>query len=126
VAEILINMEGFKRAVIRQSAPIIEGYVNELVSIFPEQADAPKTGRHYRLPQGGSYRASSPGESPARRTGNLLDSISASDVREESGAVVGEIRIRARHAILLERGTPRISRRPLVRTAIDEFLRRRG
>jgi hypothetical protein len=126
VAEILINMEGFKRALIRQATPIIEGYVNELVSIFPEQADDPKTGRNYRLPQGGSYRASAPGESPARRTGNLLDSIVTPGVREESGAVVGEIRIRARHAILLERGTPRISRRPLVQPAIEEFLRRQA
>lgn len=122
----VIITPAFEQSVIRQAKPIIEAKLNTLRAILVEGFDAPKTGREYRRPSGDRYRASAPGEPPARRSGDLQDSIGELGVREESGTVVGEIRISARHAILLERGTPRISPRPFVRPAIEEFLRRQA
>lgn len=40
-----------------------------------DELRAPKTGRWYNLPGGGGYYASAPGEWPARKTGNLINSL---------------------------------------------------
>src|SRR5215470_11245116 len=103
--EVIITPE-FEHSVIRQAAPIIEGKLNTLRSILVEELESPKTGREYRRPQGGRYQASAPGEPPARRSGKLKRSISEPDIRESSGALIGQITISAPYAGFLEKGTP--------------------
>jgi hypothetical protein len=118
--EVIIVQPQFTRAVIRQASPIMEGDLNEIHANLDVGFDEPKTGHVYPRPGGGTYRASAPGESPARRTGNLRDSISEPDVRESSGALVGQITISAEYAAILEFH----NNRPFVRPAIDDVLKR--
>jgi hypothetical protein len=120
--EVIITPE-FQRSVIRQMKPIIEKDLNELREIMFEEFQAPKSGREYRRPSGGVYRASAPGEPPAIRTGNLRDSISEPDVRETAPGVVGEIEITAPYALGLEEGRGRVAPRPFVIPAIDALLK---
>jgi hypothetical protein len=120
--QVIINTSAFERAVERQVAPMMEADLNEIKAIIAEQADAPKSGRQYR----DRRRSSAAGESPARQSGSLVDSITEPDVRKAGNVLIGEIRIVAPHAILLQRGTGRIAPRPISRPAVDEFLRRRA
>jgi hypothetical protein len=121
--DVIITAE-FERSVERQIKPIMERDLNEIRKIIHEEAVAPKSGREYRLPGGGRYRASAPGEPAARRTGALLASITEPNVRREGAAIVGEIRITAPYAVRLERGEPRLAPRPFARPAVEELLRR--
>lgn len=120
--DVVIDTSTFERAVERQVKPIIEDKLNTVRATIVEEFNAPKTGREYRRPQGGRYRASAPGEPPARLTGALLASISEPDVRHEPGALVGQIVIAAPYAGYLERGTGRIAPRPFVKPAIHALL----
>ena len=124
--DVIINSAEFNAAVASQAEPIMERKLNELTQIIVEEFSEPKSGRMYRRPSGGSYRASAPGESPAIRTGNLRDSISKPDVRREGRTVVGRIVIAAPYAEGLERGRGRVLPRPFVRPAIEELLGRRA
>lgn len=118
-----INMEGFKRAVPRQTEEIIERKLFALRSMIIEDISGQGTGREYRLRGGIRHRASAPGRPPARRTGALIESVSEPDIRQVSGGVIGRITIGASYAIHLERGTPRMAPRPFVRPAIEKWLR---
>jgi hypothetical protein len=120
--DVKINLPAFTRAVTRQATPIIDDDLQIIHSHLVEGFNQPKSGRIYRRPQGGDYQASAPGESPARRSGDLERSISDPQVREISGGVVGEIKITAPHAKYLERGTPRMASRPFIRPAVDALL----
>ena len=112
----------FERSVERQVKPIMEEALTEVTEIIGEQADEPKSGREYR----GRRRASAPGETPARQTSALVDSITKPQVSKEGRFLVGQIKITAPHAILLQRGTTRIKPRPIAQPAVDEFLGRRA
>ena len=117
--EVIINLSAFNASVTRQVEPIMVAALNEVTRIIAEQAEAPKSGRIYR----GRRRASAPGESPARQTGELIASITKPQVAKSGNSVVGQIRITAPHAIKLQRGIG-IAPRPIAEPAIEEFLRR--
>lgn len=119
--QVIINSSAFEAAVERQVAPIMERELTEVTVIIGEQADEPKSGRKYRARR----QASAPGETPARQTSALVDSITKPQVSKEGRFLVGQIKITAPHAILLQRGTNRIKPRPIAQPAVDEFLRRR-
>jgi hypothetical protein len=122
--EVIIGPE-FEDAVFRQVKPIMDRRLNEVRAVILEEFSAPKSGREYRRPSGGIYRASAAGEAPAIRSGRLRDSVSEPDVRRTAPGLVGKIEITAPYAGFLERGTPRISPRPFVKPAIEEIFRRR-
>lgn len=115
----------FDRAVASQVEPIMEKTLNELTEIIVEEFSEPKSGRIYRRPIGGFYRASAPGEPPAIRTGKLRDSISKPQVGRSGRSVVGRIVIAAPYAEGLERGRGLVAPRPFVAPAIEELLGRR-
>lgn len=118
--DVVINTSAFAAAVARQVEPIMEKDLEEVTEIIAEQAEEPKSGRVYR----GSRRASAPGESPARQTGELIRSITKPQVFKSGNSIVGQIRITAPYAIRLQRGIG-IAPRPIAEPAVEEFLRRR-
>jgi len=123
--EVIIG-DALERAIVSQVAPIMERALNELRAVMIEEFNAPKSGREYRLRGGVRHQASAPGESPARRFGGLERSIGEPDVQKFGGFLVGSLKIGARFAGYLERGTPRISPRPFAVPAVKEILRRRA
>lgn len=121
IAEVTISSD-FAIACARELKPEIEQDLNTLRDILVEEFNEPKSGRVYRRPSGGDYRASAPGQPPAIRTGDLRDSITEPEVREEGGTIVGEIRITAPYAEELEYGG-RNAPRPFVIPAIDKLIK---
>jgi hypothetical protein len=117
--QVIVNTAAFTRAVERQATPIIEGYLTTVRETMIEEFNAPKSGRARR----GSRRASAPGQPPARQTGTLQESITDPQVRRSGRAIVGELRVTARYAGFLERGTSRIAPRPFAQPAVDALIR---
>ena len=79
------------------------------------------TGRRYRLPGGGFYTASAPGQPPARRTGRLARSVKVVVVRE-NGKVEARVGSTAFYAVFQEFGTRHQAARPSLRPTVDENL----
>jgi len=123
--EVIIAPE-VRRGVIGDLKQIIEKDLTDLRETIFEEFEAPKTGRQYRRPGGGTYRASAPGEPPAIRTRYLRDSVTEPRVQEVSPGVVGQIEITAPYAEGLEEGTKRVAPRPFVIPAIDALLKGLG
>jgi hypothetical protein len=115
--------DAFEQSLIRQATPIMERRLNEMRAKMIEGFNAPKSGRESRRPGGDRYRASAPGEPPARRSGGLERSIGEPNVEKSGGFLVGFLKIEAHFAGYLERGTPRILPRPFARPAVEEILR---
>lgn len=78
------------------------------------------SGYLYRHPAGGTYRASAPGEPPAERTGDLMDSVHYI-VQSELSVLVGTPLLYGR---FLEMGTEKIKQRPWLRSTIIENRRK--
>lgn len=123
--DVVINTAAFNASIERQVKPIMERDLNEVRAIIVEGFTEPKSGRVYRRPSGGRYRASAAGEPPAVRSGNLRDSITEPQVGRSGNSIIGQIRITADYAVQLERGSSRVSPRPFARPAVEEFLRGR-
>ena len=83
-----------------------------------------RSGRVYKKPGGGTYRASSPGEPPARRTGNLRLNWSGNIETEgsESGNMVVKMQLESgtEYAKYLENGTHRMAARPFVKVIAEK------
>ncbi len=120
--EVIINLGEATEGQIR---PLLEAKLRELKQFIDEEFTAPKSGREYRRPGGGTYRASAPGEPPAIRTGQLRASVSDPQVMKVGSTLVGKITISAPYAEFLERGTSRVAPRPFIQPAVEEILRRR-
>lgn len=73
--------------------------------------DTPKSGKIY-----GFHQASAPGEPPASRTGNLLNSFQI-QVTETATMVTVSVGNTARYANFLEFGTRKMAARPFMRPA---------
>lgn len=121
-AKVKINRAGVTRTVKRQAHPVIRQALFDFRVILIEQFSGVKTGRMYRRPGGGQYQASAPGEPPAIRSGELLRSIGQPQFPAPN---VGQLRIGAPHAALLERGTAKMAARPFIRPAIKTLIERR-
>ncbi len=84
----------------------------------------PKTGREYRIPgrRNVTYQASSPGQAPANRTGNLASNIIADrKARREARALISAgVVSRADYSEALERGTSRMEARPFMEPSSDK------
>ena len=85
------------------------------------------SGRVYKTPRG-THQASAPGESPARLTGRLQESVKAKKVTPrvwtvgpDPSAFPDEF-----YPSFLEFGTDRIAPRPFMRPAIERFKRQWG
>jgi hypothetical protein len=117
-----VNIAACRRTIHRQVHPKISDALFDLHGIFAEQFGGVKTGRMYRRPGGGFYQASAPGETPAIRSGELLRSIGQPTFPAPN---VGQLRIGAPHAGLLERGTVKAAARPFVHPAVKLLIERR-
>ena len=121
VTRVVVNRLACSRTVKRQVHPQIEDGLFALRGIFAELFGGVKTGRMYRRPGGGSYRASAPGEPPAIASGNLLRSISQPIFIVPN---IGQLRIGAPYASGLERGHGRVAPRPFVAPAVRTLIQR--
>ena len=101
---------------------IVEKMISQIENELPERAmraalelrsaslqvlSGSRSGRVYRIPSGGRYTASSPGEPPAPRTGTLRLSW-----RPVVNGVTPSIESDVRYAVYLEHGTSKMARRP--------------
>lgn len=121
-AKVKINHAGLSRTIKRQVHPQIADALFDLRGIFDEEFGGVKTGKTYRRPGGSFYQASAPGEPPAIRSGDLLRSIGQPTFPAPN---VGQMRIGAPYASLLERGTVKVAARPFVRPAVKLLIERR-
>jgi len=92
----------------------LEAGAKHIAMIAKGNINSPKSGRSYRLPGGGSYIASAPGEAPANVTGDLIAGI----VVEGSG-LEWLVKSTSDHA-WLEYGGRRIAPRPYLYPAAVE------
>ncbi|MDE6516945.1 MAG: hypothetical protein K2L18_03730 [Acetatifactor sp.] len=80
----------------------------------------------HRLKGGQLYRASAPGEPPARRTGNLRMHWNGQVKSESSSgqgvAITAELESQESYAVHLEHGTPKIAPRPFVERIKQEAM----
>ena len=103
--------------------------VNAIRNAELETLNKPGSGRVYKKPGGGTYRASAPGEVPARRTGALRQQWTGNV--EVNGSGSGFVSITARlvsnvgkYAEYMEYGTPggKIAPRPYVEKIKEKAL----
>lgn len=85
------------------------------------------SGREYKTPRG-IHQASAPGESPARLTGRLQESVKAKRVTDRVWTVGPDPSAfpDAYYPAYLEFGTDSIAPRPFMRPAIERFKRQWG
>lgn len=85
------------------------------------------SGRTYKTKRG-THQASAPGESPARLTGKLMESVKAKRVTDKLWTVGPDPAVfpDEYYPSLLEFGTSRIAPRPFMRPAIERFKRAWG
>ena len=93
--------------------PRIEKELNRIMSVrlrmigrmmkryFNDKLQGPRTGRIYRLPTGGFYQASAPGEYPARKFGDLRKTL-AYQINVEPGEICLVIGSPMEYAVDLE------------------------
>lgn len=99
---------------------VSRGYraVQEIRNAELEVLNGKRSGRTYRKPGGGTYVASAPGESPARRLGPLRLNWTGRVVGAAAGggttSIVAELQSSTPYAGYLEYGTSRIAPRPYV------------
>lgn len=90
---------------------------NLVLAYLKKALTGPRSGRWYYLPGGGMYKASAPGEYPARRTGQLVNTLQTSWDPENLTAVVGSSVPYARY---LEKKDPSAGGRPWLSRAAKE------
>lgn len=95
----------------------VEASCKALVEEIQQSLDKPGTGRVYKT-RWGEHRASAPGDTPARNTGELQRSITY-EVRRDGDEVYGVIGSSVDYAIHLEFGTSRMAARPFLRPALE-------
>jgi len=116
--QIVYNRFGEMPAAMRERADYLTGHTayNILAHAKNLMAAGPHTGRIYQ--RGNiTHQASAPGEPPAVDTGTLTNSGGAERLAQNLWAVF----FSARHAALLEYGTPTIEARPFLRPAVERF-----
>ena len=101
--------------------------VNELRNAELEVLSGQRGGKIYRKPhtKAATYRASAPGEPPARRSGNLrLRWNGKVKGGNSSSQVIASLESRVKYAALLDEGTPggKIAPRPFKQPIIDKAM----
>lgn len=90
---------------------------NLVLNLTRKNLTGQRSGRWYYKPGGGMYRASAPGEYPARRTGRLQTNVGTIWLPDEGRVVVGTT---VPYGVHLERKSPSAGGRPwLGRSAAD-------
>lgn len=117
-AQIRPTVEGLSKEVGRKVASYGMRAVNELRNAELEVLKGQRTGKRYRMPHRKTYyTASAPGESPARRTGNLRLRWNGHVETEQSGGnttVKAVLESDTKYATYLEHGTKKMAQRPIV------------
>ena len=98
--------------------------VNEMRNAELEVLKGQRSGRVYRkYPYKSTYRASAPGEPPARRTGSLrLHWTGSVETRKNSGGaqVIATLESQEKYSVYLENGTRRMAARPFHERIVEK------
>lgn len=92
-----------------------------VVEALKKNLTGSRTGRWYYKPGGGMYRASAPGEYPARRTGNLRAGVGSLWDPRNARVVIGT---NVPYGVYLEKKPPSQGGRPWLKRAADESASR--
>lgn len=111
--EVQKAVQDINRQVLSRGTRAVNAMRNAELDVLKGQ----RSGKIYKKPGGGTYRASAPGEPPARRTGNLRlhwnGNVSIRSNGSDGGASVAlELESQERYAGHLENGTDRMAARP--------------
>ena len=111
-ATVKSQVANINRKVISRGVRAVNAMRNAELEVLKGQ----RSGRVYRKPfSRATYTASAPGESPARRTGNLRNGQVNSKSSSSGGvAIVAELESQESYAAHLENGTSRMAPRPFV------------
>lgn len=118
VQQIRPTVQGLTEEVGRKVASYGLKAVNALRNAELETLKGQRTGKRYRLPHRKTYyTASAPGESPARRTGNLRLRWNGHVETSQDGGnttVKAVLESETKYATYLEHGTKRMAQRPII------------
>ncbi len=132
---ITVNVHGASDAVVATVKEEIASVNRQVLSratrgvnaIRNAELDVLKGDRHgkvYKKPGGGTYRASAPGEPPARRSGNLRlnwnGNVESSGSRSGGMTVKLQLESGTEYAKYLENGTSRMAPRPFVERIAEQ------
>jgi HK97 gp10 family phage protein len=94
--------------------------VQEVRNNVLEKLSGERHGRTYTVPgTSRTYTASSPGEPPAQRTGELRQSIST-EVDRTGGNIIGLVGTDKKYGLMLEKGTRDMAPRPWLQPSFEE------
>lgn len=97
--------------------------VNEVRNVTLDTLSGPRHGRTYKIPgTSRTYTASSPGEPPAQRLGELRQSVTAV-VEGEGRQLVGKVGTNKDYGPMQEFGTKNIAPRPWLRVSFEKAER---
>ena len=114
-ATVKSQVSNINRKVISRGVRAVNAMRNAELEVLKGQ----RSGRVYRKPfSRATYTASAPGESPARRTGNLRmhwnGQVNSKSSSSGGVAIVAELESQESYAAHLENGTSRMAPRPFV------------
>ena len=115
LATVKSQVANINRKVISRGVRAVNAMRNAELEVLKGQ----RSGRVYRKPfSRATYTASAPGESPARRTGNLRmhwnGQVNSKSSSSGGVAIVAELESQESYAAHLENGTSRMAPRPFV------------
>ncbi|MCU5070091.1 HK97-gp10 family putative phage morphogenesis protein [Bacillus pacificus] len=108
------NMEQVKTQINNLCVERVTGATIHLQNQVKKNLTGSRSGKQYKIPHTSrKYTASKPGEAPAVRTGDLLNSIKYNIKRSQS-EVLGAVGSDLQKAIWLENGTSHMEARPFL------------
>lgn len=116
--------DGINRKVVSRGVRAVNAMRNAELNVLKGQ----RSGRVYRKPyiKKSAYRASAPGEAPARRTGNLRlhwnGQVKTGSVSGRRVSIMAELESQEPYAVYLEHGTAHMAARPFAEKIKEEAL----
>ncbi|MCZ6942554.1 HK97 gp10 family phage protein [Bacillus mycoides] len=117
------NMEQVKTHINSMCVEKVTAASIHLQNQVKKNLTSSRSGKQYKIPHTSrKYTASKPGEAPAVRTGDLLNSIKY-NVKRSQSEVLGAVGSDLQKAIWLEAGTSHIEARPFLLKAFEKERR---
>ncbi len=117
------NMEQVKTQINNLCVERVTGATIHLQNQVKKNLTGSRSGKQYKIPHTSrKYTASKPGEAPAVRTGDLLNSIKY-NVKRSQSEVLGAVGSDLQKAIWLEAGTSHMEARPFLLKAFEKERR---
>ena len=117
------NMEQVKTQINNLCVERVTSATIHLQNQVKKNLTGSRSGKQYKIPHTSrKYTASKPGEAPAVRTGDLLNSIKY-NVKRSQSEVLGAVGSDLQKAIWLETGTSNMEARPFLLKAFEKERR---